>query len=307
LLYPTVDAAIVRNPIRPRKFDHRSRPLTAGSGPATLNMPLYERTAMKRLVPISAMLTLLAVLVSPTDAQHQMTRESLAQMSDHFRFFKILPDNSEGRMRYVYADEGPHLHAYHVGEDGRSVLDWETNVGSQIRSLVVTETRHGRPLIVIATAKGKLFAYDANTYNLDRENLTEPFTSLQAMAIAELDGDGAKEIILLGVREGEGAPHLFVYDAVSRSLEWRTQETFNASEILTANLDDDRQPEIILNTGTVIDSRFRTIEIDFVHDGGFGVRVRLLDINGDGFPEIFGSTLGEQLRVFDPYVGRRLW
>lgn len=257
--------------------------------------------------PLAFAVVAVALLAAPAAAQHQMTRESLAQMSDHYRFFKVLPDNADGRMRYVYADEGPHLHAYYVDENGRSVLDWETNVGSQIRSLVITRTRHDRTLIVVATTKGKVFAYDGTTYNLDRENLTEPFTSLQAMAIAELDNDGIVEIILLGVREGEEMPHLFVYDAVSRALKWRTQETFSASEILVANLDDDRQPEIILNTGTVIDSRFRTIEIDFVQDGGFGVRLRLLDINGDGFPEIFGTTIGDQLRVFDPYAGRQLW
>lgn len=259
---------------------------------------------MKRLVYV---LALVAVFAAASGAQTEMSREALAMMGDYYRFFATLPDNSEGRMRYVYADEGPHLHVYVVDENGRSVLDWETNVGSPVRSLQLVIDRDGQPFIVIATAAGKLFAYDANNYNLVRENLMEPFTALQAMAIAELDTDGIKEVILLGTKQGEDQPHLFVYDGYARSLEWRSQETFSASEILVANLDDDPQPEIILNTGIVIDSRFRTIDADFVRDGGFGRRLRLLDINADGLPEIFGVTAGDQIRVYDPYAGRRLW
>jgi hypothetical protein len=259
---------------------------------------------MKRLFHALAVLALLA---APAGAQTEMSREALEHLSTHYRFFATLPDDADGRMRYIYADEGPHLHAYTVEKGGRSVLDWETNVGSLVRGLQLVTTREGQLLIVIATSTGKLFAYDANDYDLVRENLMEPFTALQAMVVAELDNEGVKEVVLLGTKEGEDKPHLFVYDGYSSSLEWRTQETFSATEILVANLDDDKQPEIILNTGTVIDSRFRTIDSDFLQEGGFGTRLQLLDINGDGFPEIFGTTLGDQIRVYDPYAGRRLW
>jgi len=255
---------------------------------------------------LTLVLALAAVAAAPACAG-QLDRDALARMSAYYRFFETLPDDRDGHPRYVYADDQLHLHVYSVDDDGISVLEWETNLGSPVRGLIVMKTRDGQMLIVVATAKGKVYAYDANNYNLERENLMEPFTSLQAMAIEELDDDGIKEVILLGIREGEDVPRLFVYDGATRALKWRSQESFAASEILVANLDDDRQPEIILNTGTVIDARFQTIETDFIQQGGFGVRMRVQDINGDGYPEIFGTGTGDQLRVYDPYARRRLW
>jgi hypothetical protein len=248
-----------------------------------------------------------AGLSVPLHAQYEMSREALVQMSVHYRFFEMLDDDEEGRARYVYADERPHLHVYAVEKNGWSELQWETILGSQVRGLQIVTTLAGEKLIVVATAKGKVFAYDANDYHLVRENLLEPFSSIQAMMIAQLDRDRAQEVILLGVLDGTDEPLLYVYDGDSRALQWQSQDTFIASEILVADLDDDPQPEIVLNNGVIIDSRFRTIEIDHIQEGGFGVRLRLLDINADGYPEIFGTTLGDQIRVYDPYAKRRLW
>lgn len=260
---------------------------------------------MSRIV--SALLLLAAFACAPLQAGPGMSREALEAMADHYRYFKTLPDDDEGRPRYVYADEGPHLHAYAVNENGWSNLEWETILGSQVRGLEVVSASGGIQLIVVATAGGKIYAYDSRSYELVRENLLEPFSSIEAMAIAQLDEDEPKEVILLGVRDGETANLLYVYDGDDRSLQWRTQDPYEASEILVANLDDDEQPEIILNTGTIFDARFRTVEIDYTQDGGFGTRLRLLDITGDGIPEIFGNTNGDQLRVYDAGVGRRLW
>lgn len=260
---------------------------------------------MNRLVHLATLVATVSALATPADSGTEMSREALVKMSEHYRYFIMLPD-ADGQMRYLYADDGPHLHVYRVDERV-SVLDWETNVGSPVRGLQLVTTDDGSKLIVVATVKGKIFAYGAGRYQLVNENLMEPFTDIQAMVVGELDRDSVKEVVVLGTKEGEEKPHLFVYDGLTRAIEWRSQETFNASEMLVANLDDDIQPEIILNSGYIIDSRFRTIEIDYIKEGGFGTRLRLLDINGDGMPEIFGNTIGDQLRVYDPYAERRLW
>lgn len=254
------------------------------------------------------MIALSAIAAAPpARAEYPITRASLEAMAAHFRLFRVLSDDTDGHMRYVFADNGPVIHVYAVGDKGHSTVDWETNMGSPVRALEVVETHDLRELIVVATARGKIFAYNSFTYELEAENLIEEFSSIQAMAVGQLDTDAPKEVVVLGVKQGTDAPLLYVYDGGSHSLEWRTEDTFQASEILFANLDDDPQLEIILNTGTVIDSRFRTIDINVVRDGGFGTQLRLLDISGDGIPEIFGINLDESLRVYDPGARRRLW
>jgi hypothetical protein len=77
--------------------------------------------------------------------------------------------------------------------------------------------------------------------------------------------------------------------------------------MLVANVDDDEQLEIILNTGPIIDSRFYYVEPSKVGAGGYGRNISLLDLNGDGIPEIVGESNGFQLRVYDIYAERVIW
>ena len=68
---------------------------------------------------------------------------------------------------------------------------------------------------------------------------------------------------------------------------------------------NDDQLEIILNTGFIIDSRFYNIE--FQTEDVFGDRILLMDINGDGIPEIIGEFVDYNLRIFDVYAEREIW
>jgi outer membrane protein assembly factor BamB len=246
-------------------------------------------------------------MARPVAGSTDISRSTLESMAEHYRLFSVLEPDKDGNPRYVYADDGPHIYV-HAVENGRSVLAWETNVGSSIRSLIVVPIPDSdREVIVVATSAGKIFAYSAQTFSLLRENLMEPFQSISAFALADVDGDAQMEAVIVGAKEGEERTRIYIYDGLNRSLLWQSNEEFSATEILVANLDDDVQPEIILNSGVILDSRFHTIESNSSEEGGFGVRIKLLDINGDGIPEIFGEGAGQGLRVYDPYAQRRLW
>ena len=71
------------------------------------------------------------------------------------------------------------------------------------------------------------------------------------------------------------------------------------------NVDKDEQPEIILNSGIIIDSRFLNIEVEW--DKPFGDRIILFDMNNDGFSEIIGEFADYSLRIFDVYARREVW
>jgi hypothetical protein len=214
----------------------------------------------------------------------------------------ILQETENAPLRYLYADTGPHIHVYSI-KDGRSVLQWDSpNLGSPVTALFVKDILgNGRQTMVIATRKGRILAYDAETYDFLFENFDDPFKSISCMTSANIDNDPQEEEIFIA----EG--YLYIYDSLTRSRMWRSETTYEATEILVANVDDDAQLEIILNSGQIIDSRFYSLERVYLDSGTFGIRIRLLDVNGDGHPEIIGETSNYALRVYDIYAQRSIW
>jgi len=232
----------------------------------------------------------------------ELTPDGLGKIEEGYRYFFLMDNSDEGLTRYMYSDIAAHIHVY-VVKNGRSELDWETaTLGSAVSALFVTDLLNdGRKEIVVATSRGRFITYDARTYDRLTENFNEPFGTISCMTSANIDGDPQQELIFIGDNL------LNIYDTKSRGREWRSQAAYQASEIILGNLDDDPQPEIVLNTGAIIDSRFYTLETYSVLNGVFGTRLRLLDMNGDGYPEILGEMPGFALKVYDVYAQREIW
>ena len=209
---------------------------------------------------------------------------------------------------YVIADDAPHIHVYSV-EGERATLVWEiTDLGSPVSALFVRDlNKDGEQEILIATQAGRIMAYDADGYHALFENFQETFTRIPCLITANIDQDKQEEVIFIGQPEGEDRPFLFAYDSHTQLFEWKSSRSFDATEMLIANVDDDEQLEIILNTGYIIDSQFYTQEPGKVGTAGFGRNIYLLDINGDGFPEVIGEIGGYSLKVYDLYSQRELW
>ena len=256
---------------------------------------------MMRKTMLLALVASAVLTVHGTSFSEGTTVEEILAIADHYRLF-VLIEQPDEPLRFAYADDGNHVHVYVVKKD-RPEMEWETTtMGSTIRELFVADLDgDGDEAIIIATAGGRIVAYDAETYELDGENYQEPFDVISAMTLYNLDDDPQLEIILLA----DGLLH--VYDGKSIAVQWRSQERFSASEVVVANVDDDEQVEIILNTGPIIDSRFYTVEPNKIGSGGYGVRLKLQDLNGDGIPEIIGETPGFPLRIYDVYAQRLVW
>jgi hypothetical protein len=254
----------------------------------------------------TGLLVLVAVVFgmgcSQVSFSEELTANGLGDIAKAYRYFFMLDKSDEGLLRYMYSDAAAHIHVY-VVKDGRSELDWETaTLGSAVTALFVDDINvDGKKEIVVATARGRIIVYDGQNYDRLSENFTEPFATISCMTSANIDGDPQQELIFVA------DSHLNIYDSKSRGREWRSQQTYQATEILLGNVDDDPQPEIILNTGAIIDSKFYTLEASSVMDGVFGMRLHLLDMNGDGHPEIIGELPGYVLKVYDVYAQREIW
>lgn len=223
---------------------------------------------------------------------------TIEELGIRYKFFVTIAPDGDTPARFMYADND-HIHVYHVKKD-EVVEDWQTTLGTRASSLFTTDIeKDGETEIVIGTRNGRVLIYSAKNYDLLWENLQDRFESVEAMTSANIDRDPQDELIILA----EGI--LYIYDGVSKAIEYQTIRQYEAQEIILGNVDDDPQLEIILNSGFIIDSQFFNVEYEA--DARFGDRIKLLDINNDGYPEIIGQTTDFTLRVFDVYAQRELW
>jgi len=235
-----------------------------------------------------------------SSAWGQLSGQQLAAFATRFPFAVIIPGEGEGKERFMYADVLQHVHVYRI-EKGKLVLEWEsTNLASRVTALFAQDLYgDGDKEIVVATEAGRILIYDGQEYELLWENLQDPFEKIECMCAANIDSDPQAELVFIA------NSHLYIYDSMNKNLEWQSQKELHAQEIIVANVDDDEQGEIILNTGTILDSRFYNIE--FETEKPFGERISLIDINGDGIPEIFGENCNFSLRIYDVYAEREIW
>jgi hypothetical protein len=226
--------------------------------------------------------------------------EELNELTNRFPFAIVLEGSADRATRFIYANINQNIHIYRI-EKGQLKLEWETtNLGSRVTSLFVKDIyQDGGDYLVIATAGGRILIYELEDYELLWENLQDRFEKIECMVSANIDQDLQHELIFIA------DSYLYIYDSLNKSLEWQSQSGFSAQEMLVANVDDDEQDEIILNTGIILDSRFYSIELQA--ENSFGARMSLIDINSDGYPEIVGELTNFSLRIFDVYAERELW
>ncbi len=202
--------------------------------------------------------------------------------------------------RFVYTNRQGRIFVYRE-EKGELQSDWEnTELGSRAAAMTVTDLYgDGALKIVVGTVRGRILVWDLESYDLEWENLQDRFEKIDWIAAANIDEDPAQELIVLG------DDRLVVFDGAKHNIEWRSDSPFVARLFVVGNVDDDPQPEIVFNTGRVLDSRFFNVE--FEADGPFGDRIELMDLNGDGYAEVFGEFSDFSIRVYDVWAQRELW
>ena len=153
-------------------------------------------------------------------------------------------------------------------------------------------TGDGRDDIVVGLDDGTVYIYDGPT----RQEIGQLSTTtmLTALAVGDLDGNGAMEVI---VSDGLG---VFVYAADGSGLRWSVA-TGGGSSIAVGNVDGDAALEIVTTAtggkGYVIDGVSHNIDWEYIN--GFGARVSLGDLDGDGMQEIVGAAAWYKITVFD--------
>ncbi len=149
--------------------------------------------------------------------------------------------------------------------------------------------------LICRTANGMVYAWSLDQYTPLWETLTGEYTTISCFTVANLDNDPASEILMIA--DGK----LVQIDGKNFTRDNTSINTFTATQVRCGDVDGDGRNEVVLNSGKVIDPMSGNVEWD---DENFYSRIELLDIDGDGMPEVLTENEdGGPLKVFD--VDRR--
>ncbi len=171
---------------------------------------------------------------------------------------------------------------------------WKSNQLAGVPEEVITADMDGDQLedtILCRTNLGKVYAWSMDGYNLVWESLTGEYEVITAFTTANMDEDQANEIVMV-------ADNKIVYiDGANYSKQFTSLNEYQATQVRCGDVDGDSRVEVVLNTGQVLDSVSGDVEWE---DEPFFGKIELLDIDGDGIPEVLTENPGGgPLKVFD--------
>jgi len=251
-----------------------------------------------RLRPsVAVLVCLLGILPGALWAQAELDYDQYRALSwsvdrmDHMAKFEPLQGEAG-----MYVAIGERFGTVQVAKfDGRGVQRiWKSIPLSGVPQEVLVSDLDGDGLddsILCRTSNGKIYVWSLDGYPLVWESLPGDYRVVTCFTTANVDADPATEIILMG-------DNLIHYvDGVSFNKEFTSISSYEATQIRCGDVDGDSRMEIVLNTGQVIDSVSGEIEWE---DEQFFSLIELLDIDGDGLPEILtANPLGGPIKVFD--------
>lgn len=130
-----------------------------------------------------------------------------------------------------------------------------TNGLRRIRHANIDDDPQSEIMIAIDDGyEGKIICYDGITHEKQWIISALSGETFESIQVVDVDQDGQLEIVAATgqVTSGVSTPHVYVYDASDRSLEWQSSEYLGKGNdrrlvfLRIANIDDDSNPEIIV-------------------------------------------------------------
>ena len=176
--------------------------------------------------------------------------------------------------------------------DGQSEEIWSSKqLNGIVQQVIASDLDDGGYDELIAwTNVGSVYVWSAHTQRMKYESLMNDFEKITCMCVGNVDDDSAYEIIL------NADDKIHYLDGKTFNREYSSISEFQASRIACGDVDGDGSMELVLNTGQVLDANNCEEEWS---EKVFGNRIELLDIDGDGIPEILTESDNSSLRIFD--------
>lgn len=207
-----------------------------------------------------------------------------------------------GRLRFLaLGDRFARLSVYRIGRGDDRGCIWTSRAldGNVEEVLAADLDGDGAPDHLVCRTPRRIYAFDLRDEFRDTyESLPNTFQNIAAFTVADVDDDPQHEIVV--------AADLRIHyvDGASFVREWTSMDDIRAARIRAGDVDGDRRAELVLDTGHVLDARSGRVE--WQAPSTFGPQLELLDLDGDGIPEIVAESPGQPLRIWDASGQREL-
>lgn len=260
-------------------------------------------------------------------ASHAIEWQSLDESGPHYGFAHGDID-ADGALEIVHtsltSDSGYEDGLYFVHDWATKALEHRSGPLSPSNATGVWRVRAANldadpqlELLVTSGAnvyQGAVYCVDGLTHEVQWRAAVDDGDAVNALQVADLEGDGTLEVVAGVDPAHSGAPgyFLYVFDGATGALEWRSQPQSGlwpyGGLLRVANVDGDAQLEIVTashGSGAleVVDGLTRAIQLSAPDLDATALDV--VDRDGDGRGEIIVGTWKGQIELIDPATGAR--
>jgi len=225
--------------------------------------------------------------------------------TENLRTMKVIIDDEFNLAGMVYGESTGFIRVLGADNNGDFKEIWKSPpLNSEVRGVFVDNLdRTGEAEIVAYTREGNIFIYGYDTHDLKYKTPDGTYPGIACMTIANIDDSPELELFFL-TTEGK----MIQFDPVTKFEEWKSPETYKATDIVIGNVDNDSDPEIILNTGEVLNIRFKSVkwklDSQYIQEN---TRLYLVDMDSDGILELVVKYDQQFVRIFDVDQRREKW
>ncbi|MDP2982809.1 MAG: hypothetical protein Q8O92_05720 [Candidatus Latescibacter sp.] len=220
----------------------------------------------------------------------------------NLRTMKVIIDDQYNLVGMVYGEERGFIRVLSTDNQGNFTETWKSPpLNSPVRGIFVENLdRVGEVEIIAYTADGNIFIYGYDTHDLKYRTPEGTYPGIKCMAIANLDNTPELEMLFI-----TSVGKMVQFDPKTKFEQWRSSDTYLATDMIIGNVDNDKEVEIILNTGEVLNKQFKTVK--WKSDVKFGERLYLIDMDSDGILELVTEYEEQYIRIFDIDQRREKW
>ncbi len=258
---------------------------------------MMNQRAFRQCVVLQVLGLMIWLSAGSVCAQGELSYEQYRALSwaadrmDHLAQFE--PNQGETGMYFAIGERFSTVQVVKIDAGGAQRV-WKSNRLDGVPQEVLAADMNGDQLddtILCRTDGGKVYAWSMDGYDLVWESLATQYDAITCFTSANMDEDQANEIVM--VADGR----IVYIDGESFTEQFTSINEYQATQVRCGDVDGDGRIEIVLNTGQVLDSISADIEWE---DEPFFGKIELLDIDGDGIPEVLTENPGRgPLKVFD--------
>lgn len=254
------------------------------------------------------------IRVEDEDRLPPLARSSVIVNSNMQNAFTSGDFNGDGTQELLLTDLNQRL--YTVAYDGSGYeQNWMypyalTETGGRISSIAAGDM-DGDGIDEIFVGLNDYYGNDNTTQiliidgstRLLRDFISVDGRSVSAIRIADVNNDGQNEIVyLLNLSSYSSGDHkVEVRKASDFSLLWQSSTLASQTALAIGDTDDDETQEIVLSGGYIFGFNGSTFVNEWLYADGFGYRIEVADVDGDGVDDIVGraSANDQSLAIFD--------